>query len=136
MGCLFCDIVSGQAAAWRVLEDASCVAFLDVRPVFPGHALLVPREHHETLIDLPAPQLAPLFANAQRLARAMETLGAHGTFVAMNNRVSQSVAHLHVHVVPRQRKDGLKGFFWPRHPYANDEEAQGYAERLRAALAT
>ncbi len=111
------------------------MAFLDARPLFPGHTLLVPRQHCETLIDLPADQVAPLFIEAQRLAGAMETaLGAHGTFVAMNNRVSQSVPHLHVHIVPRHRKDGLKGFFWPRRPYASEAEAEQLAATLRAAV--
>jgi histidine triad (HIT) family protein len=107
-----------------------------VRPLFKGHTLLVPRGHHETLVDLPAEQLGPLFAWAQRLAGAMEgVLGAAGSFVAMNNRVSQSVPHLHVHVVPRQRKDGLRGFFWPRTRYDDDADMAAWAERLRAGLA-
>ena len=111
------------------------MAFLDHRPVFPGHCLLVPKDHHETLADLPDKLIAPLFHNAQLLARAVEAgLQAHGTFVAMNNRVSQSVPHLHVHVVPRRRKDGLKGFFWPRQPYKNDEEIRLVREAIRQAL--
>src|SRR5215213_9473589 len=111
------------------------MAFLDTRPLFHGHTLLVPRDHHETFTDLPAELVEPLFTRAQRLAAAMESvLGATGSFVAMNNRISQSVPHLHVHVVPRNRKDGLRGFFWPRTRYADDTEAAGYAERLRAAL--
>jgi histidine triad (HIT) family protein len=135
VGCIFCDIASGAAPAWRVLERPACVAFLDARPLFAGHTLLVPRQHCETLIDLPADQVEPLFTAAQTLARAMETaLGAHGTFVAMNNRVSQSVPHLHVHIVPRHRKDGLKGFFWPRRPYASEGEAEHLAATLRAAV--
>ena len=111
------------------------MAFLDVRPLFPGHTLLVPREHHETLADLPVDQLEPLFSRAQRLSSAMESvLGAAGSFVAMNNRVSQSVPHLHVHVVPRNRKDGLRGFFWPRTKYASEEEAAAMAAQLAAGL--
>jgi histidine triad (HIT) family protein len=134
--CPFCAVVAGDAPAFRVLDDEVAVAFLDVRPLFPGHTLLVPRAHVETFVDLPADQVAPFFTRAQRLARAMEDgLGAAGTFVAMNNRVSQSVAHLHVHVVPRQFKDGLRGFFWPRSKYADDAEAEAVAGTLRATLA-
>jgi len=133
--CVFCRIVASEVAAERVLDDDVAVAFLDARPVFKGHVLLVPRGHYETLLDLPGPLVEPLFSRAQRLAAAAEQgLGSAGTFVAMNNRISQSVAHLHVHVVPRNRKDGLRGFFWPRTRYANDAEAAEYGERLRAAL--
>lgn len=133
--CVFCHIIAGDLPAQRVLDDDVAVAFLDARPVFKGHVLLVPRDHHETLTDLPAPLVEPLFSRAQRLATAAEEgLGAAGTFVAMNNRISQSVPHLHVHVVPRNRKDGLRGFFWPRTRYASDDEATEYAERLRTAL--
>jgi histidine triad (HIT) family protein len=134
-GCVFCEIVAGTTAAHEVLRDDDAVAFLDQRPLFPGHTLLVPREHHETLIDLPADRIEPLFSRAQRLAEAMEgALGAAGSFVAMNNRVSQSVPHLHVHVVPRNRKDGLRGFFWPRTRYEDDDHAASVAARLRAGL--
>ena len=134
-GCVFCEIVAGRQPAHVVLDDDLCLAFLDVRPLFPGHTLLVPREHHETLADLPADLVEPLFTRAQRLSEAMESvLGAAGSFVALNNKVSQSVPHLHVHVVPRNRKDGLRGFFWPRTKYESDEEAAEVAERLRAAL--
>ena len=134
-GCAFCAIVTGEQTAEVVLEEACCVAFLDRRPVFPGHCLLVPRAHHETLADLPADALAPVFTAAQRLASAVETgMDAEGTFVALNNRVSQSVPHLHVHVVPRRRGDGLRGFFWPRHPYASEEDMAATAERIRVAL--
>jgi len=133
-GCVFCAIVAGDTAAHLVASDAHTVAFLDTRPVFPGHTLLVPRDHHETLVDLPPDLVGPLFAAARRLAGAVEVaMGAHGTFVAMNNRVSQSVPHLHVHVVPRRSKDGLRGFFWPRQRYAGDEEMAGIAARIRAA---
>ena len=118
-----------------VLDDEVAVAFLDHRPLFPGHTLLVPREHWETLADLPVKSLEPFFERAQRLSRAMEdALGAAGSFVAMNNRVSQSVPHLHVHVVPRNRKDGLRGFFWPRTRYKSDDEAAAVAAKLRDAL--
>src|SRR5205823_1502105 len=110
-------------------------AFLDARPVFPGHILLIPREHYETLADLPRALLEPLFGAAQRLQLALESgLGADGVFVAVNNRISQSVPHLHVHVVPRRRKDGLRGFFWPRQKYASDEEMAEVAAKIRAAL--
>ncbi len=134
--CVFCRIVAGQAEAHMVLDDDIAIAFLDTRPLFAGHTLLVPRAHHETLADLPPELVQPLFSRAQRLARVMEEgFGAAGTFVAMNNRISQSVPHLHVHVVPRQPKDGLRGFFWPRTRYADDDEAAAVATRLRAALA-
>ena len=129
--CLFCRIVSGEVPAVVVFEDDDTLAFLDHRPLFPGHTLLVPREHHETLTDLPAKQVGPLFQNAQRLARAVESaMEAQGTFVAMNNRVSQSVPHLHVHVVPRRPKDGLKGFFWPRTKYKTQEEMEVVREKI------
>ncbi len=134
-GCVFCGIVSGRIAAHRVLDEPEAVAFLDLRPLIKGHVLLVPREHHETLTDVPPEQLGPLFTLAQRLAGAVQRgLDAAGSFVAMNNKVSQSVPHLHVHVVPRNRGDGLKGFFWPRHAYDGDAEAAEYAARIRAAL--
>jgi histidine triad (HIT) family protein len=141
-GCVFCAIISGARAADFVIRpednpvaDAGAVAFLDAKPLFKGHVLVVPRAHVETLPDLPVEALAPLFGAVQRVARAVEAgLGAHGSFVAMNNKVSQSVPHLHVHVVPRRRKDGLRGFFWPREPYASDDERQDFAARLRAAL--
>jgi histidine triad (HIT) family protein len=120
-----------------VLEDDSTLAFLDRRPLFPGHALLIPREHIETLADLPDELLPDLFGNARLLARAMEEgLGAEGSFVAINNRVSQSVPHLHVHVVPRRPKDGLRGFFWPRQKYESDEHAAEVAAQLREAVAS
>jgi histidine triad (HIT) family protein len=135
--CVFCQIVAGELPAHLVLDDDVAIAFLDSRPLFPGHALLAPREHVPTLADLPADQVGPLFERAQRLAAAMESsLDAHGAFVAINNKVSQSVPHLHVHVVPRRRKDGLRGFFWPRTRYADDAEAVAVAQRLRSALAS
>ena len=132
--CVFCAIVAGDAPAHLVYSDDASVGFLDLRPVFPGHVLLVPRDHHETLTDLPPALVAPLFDAARRLAGAVEAaMDAHGTFVAMNNRVSQSVPHLHVHVVPRRRKDGLRGFFWPRQRYAGDQEMEEVAARIRTA---
>ncbi|WP_405094418.1 HIT family protein [Micromonospora sp. NBC_01412] len=134
-GCVFCGIVAGDVPAFRVVDAPDGVAFLDTRPVFRGHVLVVPRTHLVTLADLPADALAGYFGLVQRLAVAVESgLGAGGTFVAMNNRVSQSVAHLHTHVVPRTKGDGLRGFFWPRTRYADDAEARGYAERVAAAL--
>jgi histidine triad (HIT) family protein len=133
--CVFCSIASGELEADRVLEDDVLVAFLDRRPLFKGHVLLVPREHVVTLPDLPAALRDPFLAAGQRLAAAMvEALGAQGSFVAMNNTVSQSVPHLHCHVVPRTKGDGLRGFFWPRTTYADDAEASDYAERLTSAL--
>jgi histidine triad (HIT) family protein len=134
--CVFCSIIAGDIAAEIVLDEPDFVAFLDARPVFKGHTLLVPREHVVTLPDLPAGLRDGFLEAAQRLARAVvDGLGAQGSFVAMNNVVSQSVAHLHLHVVPRTKGDGLRGFFWPRTKYA-DGEAGEYAERLRGVLAT
>jgi histidine triad (HIT) family protein len=128
--------VHGEAAAQIVLEDEQTMAFLDNRPLFPGHSLLVPRTHIETLPELPDELLVPLFANARLLARAMlPAFGAEGSFVALNNVVSQSVPHLHVHVVPRRRKDGLRGFFWPRSKYPDAEHEQEAGDALRGALA-
>ncbi|HEU5158356.1 MAG TPA: HIT family protein [Streptosporangiaceae bacterium] len=133
--CVFCEIVAGERAAHIVVDDGPVLAFLDSRPLFKGHTLIVPREHIETLPELPAELLGPFFSCAQRLAAAMETaLDAAGSFVAMNNKVSQSVPHLHAHVVPRKRKDGLRGFFWPRTKYDSDAEAAAFAGRLRDAL--
>ncbi len=133
--CVFCEIASGDRQAHVVLDDPMAVAFLDSRPVFKGHVLLIPKAHVPTFTDLADPCVGPFFILARRLAAAMESgLGAAGSFVAMNNRVSQSVPHLHVHVVPRNRKDGLRGFFWPRTKYESEDEARDYAERLRAAL--
>ena len=133
--CLFCAIVSGETDGVGVLEDDDFVGFLDIRPVFKGHVLLVPRTHVVTLPDLPAGLRDGFLAHAQQLATAMvEGLGAQGSFVAMNNTVSQSVAHLHCHVVPRTKGDGLRGFFWPRTRYADEAEAADYARRLAGAL--
>jgi histidine triad (HIT) family protein len=133
--CLFCSIAAGDVAAYTVEEDARAIVFLDHRPLFPGHCLVVPKTHYETLSDLPEGEVGSYFQLVQRVARAVEKgLAADGTFVAVNNRVSQSVAHLHVHVVPRRRKDGLRGFFWPRQKY--DDEAGALAARnaIRGAL--
>jgi len=134
-GCVFCAIVAGEADAHVVLDEGDFLAFLDTRPVFKGHVLLVPRQHVVTLPDLPASLRDGFLAAAQRIATAVvDGLGAQGSFVAMNNTVSQSVPHLHLHVVPRTKGDGLRGFFWPRTKYAA-HEGEEYAETLRRALA-
>src|SRR5690242_10696336 len=133
--CLFCRIASGEVSSVVVYEDDNTMAFLDHRPLFPGHTLLVPREHYETLTDLPPAQVGRFFKNVQLLSRAVESaMEAEGTFVAMNNRVSQSVPHLHVHVVPRRRKDGLKGFFWPRAKYKSEEEMEIVREKISSKI--
>ena len=133
--CLFCRIVSGELPATVVYEDDYSVAFLDHRPLFHGHTLLVPREHIETLGELSSKLVGPYFEAAQLLSRVVESaMDAEGTFVAMNNRVSQSVPHLHVHVVPRRKKDGLKGFFWPRTKYKSDEEMEEVKRKIVTAL--
>jgi histidine triad (HIT) family protein len=129
--CTFCKIISGQIPASIVHQDADFIAFLDSHPLFPGHVLLSPRNHYETLLDLPADLNCAAMANMQLLAKAVETsMQAHGTFIAVNNRVSQTVPHLHIHIVPRRRKDGLKGFFWPRQNYKDDSDC----ESVRAAI--
>ena len=133
--CVFCQIIAGDLAAEIVLETDDLVAFLDTRPVFKGHVLLVPREHLDTLTDLPAALRDPFLEAAQRIAVAVkDALGAQGSFVAINNTVSQSVPHLHLHVVPRTKGDGLRGFFWPRTRYADDAEMADYAGRLADGL--
>jgi histidine triad (HIT) family protein len=133
--CKFCMILSGSLPAAVVLEDQFCMAFLDTRPLFHGHCLLVPRTHCETLPDLPDALLAPFFSDVKLLCCAVqEAMGAEGTFVAINNTISQSVPHLHAHIVPRNRKDGLKGFFWPRRPYRDQRHMNETAERIREAV--
>jgi histidine triad (HIT) family protein len=135
-GCDFCAIVSGETEAHVVFEDDDSLAFLDNRPLFPGHSLLIPREHRETIWDLPDDLLATLFRNARLLSQAVrDAMGAQGAFVAANNVVSQSVPHFHVHLVPRNRKDGLRGFFWPRTKYESHEDAERAAEAVRKAVA-
>ncbi|OEV03837.1 HIT family hydrolase [Streptomyces oceani] len=135
MDCGFCAIVRHDSNAHVVLEDAWAVAFLDARPLFPGHVLVVPAQHVETLTELPTDQLGPYFGRVQRVAAAVERgVSAAGSFVASNNRVSQSVPHFHTHVVPRNRKDGLRGFFWPRGRYADEAEASAVACRIRTAM--
>jgi histidine triad (HIT) family protein len=133
--CPFCSLIATAASAHVVLDEPDGFAFLDRRPLFSGHVLVVPRAHVETLVELPPGAVGPFFRCVQRVARAVEeALAAAGTFVAINNKVSQSVPHLHVHVVPRRPKDGLKGFFWPRAKYASDEDAASTAARIRAAV--
>ena len=135
-GCPFCAICDGEASAETVLADDVAVAFLDRSPLFAGHVLVVPRQHVVTLTDLSAEMIGPYFERVQRVAAAVTVAAeAHGTFLANNNVVSQSVAHLHFHVVPRRRRDGLRGFFWPRQRYA-DGEAEAIAERIRGAIAS
>ncbi|HWL85429.1 MAG TPA: HIT family protein [Polyangiaceae bacterium] len=135
MDCIFCEIARGELPAARVLEEEHAVAFLDRKPLFAGHVLVIPRTHLETIADLPPDLVTAFFPTVQRMARAVEVaLGAQGTFVAMNNKVSQSVPHFHVHVVPRRKGDGLKGFFWPRTKYASDAEMNDVAARIRSAL--
>lgn len=134
--CLFCKVVVGETPANVVFEDALSLAFLDHRPLFPGHCLLVPRNHCETLSDLQTDLVGPFFANVQLLARAVElALAAEGSFVALNNRISQSVPHLHVHIVPRRKKDGLKGFFWPRNKYGSAAELEEVQKSIQSAIA-
>jgi histidine triad (HIT) family protein len=133
--CVFCSIVAGDSPAFVVLDDDVAVGFLDVRPLFHGHVLVVPRSHAEVLTDLPLEVVGPYFERVQRVTAAVTTAcGAQGSFVAMNNTVSQSVPHLHVHVVPRTKGDGLKGFFWPRTRYDSDAQAAEVAARVAAAL--
>jgi histidine triad (HIT) family protein len=133
--CAFCKIVRSDDR-FRVFEDEQTIAFLDHRPLFPGHCLLIPKAHFETITDLPDPLLTPLFANARMLSAGVESaMRAQGTFIAANNRVSQSVPHFHVHIVPRTKGDGLKGFFWPRRKYKSDEEVASAVSALKSAIA-
>ena len=134
--CAFCHIIRGEEQAALVFEDALSLVFLDRRPLFPGHCLCVPKGHYETLVDLPGAWVGPLFQTVQRVERAIEEgLHADGTFIGINNRVSQSVPHLHIHVVPRRRQDGLRGFFWPRQSYPDEAALLEMQETLRAAIA-
>jgi histidine triad (HIT) family protein len=134
-GCKFCQIIAGEISAHFVLDTDDVVAFLDHRPLFPGHTLVLPRDHIETLADLEEKQVGPFFRVVQRVEAAVRTtMEAQGSFVAENNVVSQSVPHLHVHVVPRRRKDGLRGFFWPRTKYAGDAQAAAVAAGIRERL--
>jgi histidine triad (HIT) family protein len=134
-GCIFCKIVARQIDAAIVYEDDFTIVFLDNGPLFAGHSLVCPKQHYDTLMDVPPDRLQPLFSTAQLIARAVEHgLAAQGSFVAVNNKVSQSVPHLHVHVVPRTKGDGMKGFFWPRRPYKDNDEMARTADALRAAI--
>ncbi len=133
--CSFCRIVAGDVPVATVFEDELSLAFLDHRPLFPGHCLLIPKTHYETLSDLPVELTGPLFGNARLLAGAVEqALQSEGSFVAINNRVSQSVPHLHIHIVPRRRKDGLRGFFWPRQKYESAAAMEIVRSRVREAV--
>ena len=133
--CKFCQIASGELSSFVVFEDSISFAFLDNRPLFPGHTLLVPKDHYETLVDLPETLVGPFFGNVQALARAVEQgMEAEGTFVGINNRVSQSIPHLHVHIVPRRKKDGLKGFFWPRQSHPDEEQMKHAQAAIRRAI--
>lgn len=133
--CIFCRIAAREIPAEIVFEDEHAIAFLDIDPLFPGHTLLVPKGHSATLTDLPAAQVAPLFQNAQRLTRAIESaMQAEGSFLGINNRISQSVPHLHIHIVPRSKKDGLRGFFWPRRKYSSDTHLTETGAAIRAKL--
>jgi histidine triad (HIT) family protein len=133
--CVFCAVAAGTVEVHTVFEDDAAVAFLDHRPLFPGHVLVIPRRHVETVTDLASDEVGPFFQRVQRVTSAVERgMAAKGSFVAANNRVSQSVPHLHVHVVPRNPRDGLRGFFWPRTRYASPAEAVETATRVREAL--
>ena len=133
--CVFCKIIAGEVPAAAVYENEQVLVFLDTSPLFPGHCLVCPKRHHELLTELPDDLLVPVLGTARLLARAVEEgLGAEGSFVALNNRVSQSVPHLHMHVIPRRRGDGMKGFFWPRRPYRDREHMSEVQEKLQAAI--
>jgi histidine triad (HIT) family protein len=133
--CIFCRIASGEIATEVIAQDENTLVFLDHSPVFPGHLLIVPRKHVDTLIDLPDDQLAPFLAQVRRASKAVETgLGAEGSFVAINTKVSQTVPHLHAHVMPRKKGDGMKGFFWPRRNYSDDAHRQEIVAKLREAF--
>lgn len=133
--CTFCRIARGDLPAHVVFSSDDLLAFLDHRPLFAGHTLVVPRVHVDTFLDLPADRVAPLFSLVQRVSRAVERgLSADGVFNAINNRVSQSVPHLHVHVIPRRKKDGLKGFFWPRYAYSGEEEMARVRDAVAGAM--
>jgi histidine triad (HIT) family protein len=133
--CVFCQIIAGEIPAHVVLDEELMLGFLDIRPLFPGHTLLVPKEHHETFLDLPEGLAEPLFGAARRLVRAVESArDADGSLMVVNNKVSQSVPHLHLHIVPRKFRDGLRGFLWPRKPYPDEAAAEAVAAGIRAAL--
>jgi histidine triad (HIT) family protein len=133
--CIFCNIARRQIESYVVFRDEHSIAFLDSKPLFPGHCLLIPIDHYETLSDLPGDEVGPLFSNARFIATAVEkAMSADGSFVAINNRVSQSIQHLHVHIIPRKEKDGLRGFFWPRQKYANPEAMRDVQRAIENAI--
>lgn len=133
--CVFCKIIRGESEGFIVFEDELSLAFLDIRPLNPGHCLLVPKEHYETLMDVPEDLIGPLFKNAKLISKAIELgLSAQGIFIGINNRISQSVPHLHIHIVPRNKNDNLKGFFWPRYPYRDRETVLDIQGRIRNAI--
>jgi histidine triad (HIT) family protein len=133
--CVFCKIINRELESYVVFEDKYSLAFLDKRPLFPGHCLLIPKEHYETLIDLPVKLIKPIFFNAKIIAEAVEIgMKAEGSFIAINNKVSQSIPHLHIHIVPRKKKDGLKGFFWPRHNYKDQNHVLKTCETLKKLI--
>jgi histidine triad (HIT) family protein len=135
--CIFCKIIAGEVKCNKIYEDENTFVFLDNGPIFPGHCLICPKEHVDTMLDLPRPLIEPLMLTTQLIGKAMERgLEAEGSFMAVNNKISQSVPHLHVHVIPRRRKDGMKGFFWPRRPYKDESETEAIATALRTAIAS
>lgn len=135
MNCIFCQIACHTEKSYIVFEDKKLIAILDKRPLFPGHCLLIPKQHVYTLYDLPETLINPLFRHTQIIGKAVEiAMQAEGSFIAMNNRVSQSVAHLHIHIVPRNKQDGLKGFFWPRHAYESEEQMREIQEKIKVAM--
>ncbi len=133
--CIFCKIIAHEIPATVVYEDELSIAFLDITPLFPGHVLLAPKSHAATLTDLPAESVGPIFLNVQKLTRAVQkAMDAPGSFIGINNKISQSVPHLHIHIVPRRMKDGLRGFFWPKNPYSGPDQIKETADKIRAAL--
>jgi len=137
MDCIFCSIVAGNASSKVVFSDQVSLGFLDRRPIFPGHTLLIPKEHYETLEDLPSALVGPYFSNAKLLSIAVrKAVEAEGTFVGINNKISQSVQHLHIHIVPRRSKDGLRGFFWPRQKYGGEEEEIRIQEAIKREVSS
>jgi histidine triad (HIT) family protein len=133
--CVFCKIIAGELKTYKVYEDGQTIVFLDAGPVFAGHCLISPKVHYQTMMDLPHDLLAPLFSTTQLICRAVEKgLQSGGSFVAVNNKISQTVPHLHIHVIPRTKGDGMKGFFWPRRPYRDDEHMLEIQQKLQAAI--
>ncbi|MCX7795848.1 MAG: HIT family protein [bacterium] len=133
--CVFCKIIRRELEGYIVFEDDLSIAFLDIRPLTPGHCLLVPKEHYETIMDVPEELIGPIFKNAKLISKAIELgLSAQGIFIGINNRISQSVPHLHIHIVPRNKNDGLRGFFWPRYPYRDKETILDIQSRIRNAI--